>query len=52
MERYREVALTAPDYHPMDYYSSGGEDQDLSEWLAQTANAGSRGVDVDLAAAD
>jgi hypothetical protein len=52
MERYREVALTAPDYQPMDYYSSGGEDQDLSEWLAQTANAGSRGVDVDLAAAD
>jgi DNA-directed RNA polymerase subunit beta' len=53
LERYREIALSAPDYQPMEFFSSsGGDDQDLSDWLAQTANANSRPVEVDLAAGD
>ena len=34
MERYRRVATHAPDYKPMDFYSSADEEQDLAQWLA------------------
>ena len=34
MSQHRNVAPHAPDYKPMDYYSSVDEEQDLAEWLA------------------
>ena len=34
MPQHRNVAPHAPDYKPMDYYSSADEEQDLAEWLA------------------
>ncbi len=34
LERYRRVAAHAPDYKPMDFYSSADEEQDLADWLA------------------
>ena len=34
MERYRRVIAHAPDYKPMDFYSSADEEQDLAQWLA------------------
>jgi len=40
MEEYRRVATHAPDYKPMDFYSSVDEEQDLAEWLAGQAGPG------------
>jgi DNA-directed RNA polymerase subunit beta' len=34
MANYREIATSAPDYQPMEFYSSADEEQDLAEWLA------------------
>jgi DNA-directed RNA polymerase subunit beta' len=34
MEEYRKTAPYAPDYQPMEFYSSVEEEQDLAEWLA------------------
>jgi len=58
MERYRRVDTHAPDYKPMDFYSSVDEEQDLAEWLAtqpatgEDAFAGAYEADViDLASA-
>ena len=34
MEEYRLIETEAPDYQPMEYYSSAEEDQGLAEWLA------------------
>ncbi len=31
---YSEIATHAPDYEPMEFYSSADEEQDLAEWLA------------------
>ncbi|MDI9622953.1 MAG: DNA-directed RNA polymerase subunit beta', partial [Acidobacteriota bacterium] len=40
MPKYRAVAPHAPDYQPMEYYSSDAEEeQDLSDWLAGRAQA-------------
>ena len=57
MPQHRNVAPHAPDYKPMDYYSSADEEQDLAEWLAGQADsnedefAGAYEADViDLAA--
>ena len=30
----------APDYKPMDFYSSADEEQDLADWLAGQASLG------------
>jgi DNA-directed RNA polymerase subunit beta' len=30
---YREIAVEAPDYQPMEFYSTADEEQDLAEWL-------------------
>jgi DNA-directed RNA polymerase subunit beta' len=47
IERYREVVTDAPDYKPMDFYSSEDSDVDPSEWLAGGGSgAGSRLADV------
>ena len=37
-EEYRRVGTHAPDYKPMDFYSSADEEQDLAEWLAGQAD--------------
>jgi DNA-directed RNA polymerase subunit beta' len=59
MEEYRRVVTNAPDYKPMDFYSSADEEQDLAEWLAGQAGSdedpfeGAYEADViDLAGAD
>ncbi len=39
MPQHRNVAPHAPDYKPMDYYSSVDEEQDLAEWLAGQADS-------------
>ena len=38
-EEYRRVGTHAPDYKPMDFYSSADEEQDLAEWLATQADS-------------
>jgi DNA-directed RNA polymerase subunit beta' len=51
LPRYRSVATHAPDYQPMDYYSSGDDDQDLADWLARRDESLGANLDVvDLAA--
>jgi DNA-directed RNA polymerase subunit beta' len=34
MMEYRHIAPHAPEYQPMEFYSSIEEEQDLAEWLA------------------
>ncbi|MCX7621781.1 MAG: DNA-directed RNA polymerase subunit beta' [Acidimicrobiales bacterium] len=34
MAKYRNIAVEAPDYQPMEFYSTSEEEQDLAEWLA------------------
>jgi DNA-directed RNA polymerase subunit beta' len=34
MGEYRRIAPHAPEYQPMEFYSSIEEEQDLAEWLA------------------
>ncbi|MFT7599117.1 MAG: DNA-directed RNA polymerase subunit beta' [Acidimicrobiales bacterium] len=40
--RHRELETSAPDYQPMSFYSSEGEEQDPAQWLASigTENSG------------
>jgi DNA-directed RNA polymerase subunit beta' len=40
MPEYRNIKTNAPDYEPMDYYTSDTEEQDLAEWLAGRSDAG------------
>ncbi len=40
IDRYREVVTDAPDYQPMDFYSSEDADIDPSEWLASGGTGG------------
>jgi len=40
MPKYRNIKTNAPDYEPMDYYTSDAEEQDLAEWLAGRTDAG------------
>jgi DNA-directed RNA polymerase subunit beta' len=32
---YKDIETSAPDYQPMDYWSSEADDEDIAEWLAQ-----------------
>ncbi len=51
LPRYRNVTTFAPDYQPMEYYSSADDDKDLAEWLARRDDDLARGPEViDLAA--
>ncbi|HEU0171223.1 MAG TPA: DNA-directed RNA polymerase subunit beta', partial [Acidimicrobiales bacterium] len=51
MEEYRDIATDAPDYKPMDFWSSEREDQGIAEWLTGTYEAGAGdGGGGDLAA--
>ena len=37
---YREIETRAPDYQPMEFYSSGEEeDEGLADWLAERSEA-------------
>ncbi len=40
---YRDVETNAPDYQPMEYYSTDGEEQQLAEWLAGRTEFSPRG---------
>ena len=33
---YKDIETAAPDYQPMDYWSSESEDQDIADWLTQS----------------
>jgi DNA-directed RNA polymerase subunit beta' len=45
MPQYRNIRTDAPEYEPMEYYTSGDEESDLADWLAgRSANA--EGADV------
>jgi len=46
MAQYRDIGTTAPDYVPMEYYSSADEEQDLAEWLAGRSETGDTGVGI------
>jgi DNA-directed RNA polymerase subunit beta' len=39
MPQYRNIVTSAPDYEPMEYYTSGDEEQDLADWLAGRTEA-------------
>jgi DNA-directed RNA polymerase subunit beta' len=32
---YKDIQTDAPDYQPMDYWSSESDDEDMAQWLAQ-----------------
>ena len=44
--RHRELETSAPDYQPMSFYSSEGEEQDPAQWLASIGAEGGNGADV------
>jgi DNA-directed RNA polymerase subunit beta' len=43
METYRDITTSAPEYQPMEYWSSEREDQGIAEWLTGAYEAGSEG---------
>ncbi len=43
MHVYRDIETHAPDYQPMEFYSSDGEEQQLAEWLAGRTEFSPRG---------
>jgi DNA-directed RNA polymerase subunit beta' len=55
MHQYRDIETNAPDYQPMAFYSSDGEQLDDAEWLAgeaaRTAAADGGAEVIDLPAA-
>jgi DNA-directed RNA polymerase subunit beta' len=50
MEEYNEIATEAPEYKPMEYWSSEQGDQGIAEWLTGMAEAGEAPGNGDLAA--
>ena len=46
MAKYKNIGTTAPDYVPMEYYSSADEEQDLAEWLAGRSETGDTSVGI------
>src|SRR5215510_6799941 len=52
METYRDIATEAPEYKPMEFWSSERDEQGLAEWLTGTYEAAESGgpPDADLAA--
>jgi DNA-directed RNA polymerase subunit beta' len=41
MEEYNNIGTEAPEYKPMEFWSSEREDQGIAEWLTGTYEAGS-----------
>ena len=55
MAKYRDIATFAPDYQPMEFYSSADEEQDIAEWLAgrsEGAVVGAEAQVIDLPTGD
>ncbi len=52
LDRYRDFAVEAPDYTPMEFYSSGADEEDLSEWLANKSAFTDNAEVIDLATGD
>ena len=52
MEEYNVIGTEAPEYKPMDFWSSEREDQGIAEWLTGNYEAGAAdgGGNGDLAA--
>jgi DNA-directed RNA polymerase subunit beta' len=51
MEEYRDIATEAPEYKPMEFWSSERDEQGLAEWLTGNYEAASgEGGNGDLAA--
>ncbi len=48
LAQYREIETSAPDYQPMEYYSSGDEEHDLADWLAGRSEAVAVAEVIDL----
>jgi DNA-directed RNA polymerase subunit beta' len=46
--RHRELESRAPDYQPMSFYSSEGEEQDPAQWLASIGNEPANGNGADV----
>ena len=40
MPQYREVGVHAPDYTPMEFYTSATDEEDLADWLAGRTSFG------------
>ncbi len=51
LDRYRDFAVEAPDFTPMEFYSSGADEEDLSEWLASKSAFTDNAEVIDLATA-
>jgi DNA-directed RNA polymerase subunit beta' len=50
MDEYNDIATDAPEYKPMDFWSSEREDQGIAEWLTGTYEAQGQEGNGDLAA--
>ncbi len=50
--QYREIETSAPDYQPMEYYSSGDEEEGLADWLAERSEAVADVIDLPTAPAE
>ena len=50
--QYREIETQAPDYQPMEYYSSGDEEEGLADWLAERSEAVADVIDLPTAPAE
>ena len=46
MAKYKNIGTTAPDYVPMEYYSSADEEENLAEWLAGRSEIVDPGVGI------
>ena len=42
MAKYRDITTNAPDYQPMEFYTSADEEQDIAEWLAGRSDTPAR----------
>ena len=49
LNQYRDFSVEAPDYTPMEFYSSGADEEDLSEWLASKSAFTDNAEVIDLA---
>ncbi len=48
MANYRDIATFAPDYQPMEFYSSADEEQDIAEWLAGRSDGATVGAEAQV----
>jgi DNA-directed RNA polymerase subunit beta' len=49
---YKEIETSAPDYQPMDYWSSESDDQDIADWLTQSYDTSPVGQEAAVAVAE